>query len=96
MSSRYPFARTDETRRFCSRVEEALVTFCGFDADTARGLILRFWASYDDIADDEYLMHEPPYYYAMAIAHHPVLGDNQPEWYRDPRFWPPPEGWKFE
>lgn len=96
MSSGYRFARTDETRRFCARVEEALVTFCGYDVGTARELILSFWQKYDDIADDELLFREPPYYYAMCIAHHAVLGDNQPLWYLDRRLWPPPPGWQFE
>jgi hypothetical protein len=29
----------------------------------------------------------------MTIIHHPTIGDNKPEWFRDRSLWPPPPGW---
>ena len=58
-------------------------------------MIQGYWAGVKDIESDPFLYEEPPYYYAMCIAHHPQLGDNRVDWYRDPALWPPPLGWRF-
>ena len=78
--SRFPFATTERAQRFCLRVKEAIVIFSGKSENEAETLIAKFWAGQDDIEADQLLYHEAPYYYAMCIAHHPVIGDNQPDW----------------
>lgn len=92
----FPFVHSDQGRSFCKRVHEALVRFCGKSDLEADSLLRAYWAKYDDIESDPLLYHESPYFYAMCIAHHPEIGDNQPGWYKDRSLWPPPSGWETE
>jgi len=92
----FPFARNDHSRKFCGRVCDALVRFAGKSQEEAAGLVLRFWQDLDDIEDDELIYHEAPYYYAMCIAHHPLLGEGRDYWWQDESLWPPPPGWECE
>ncbi len=94
--SRYGFATTPESRSFCGRIEQALMRFCGKTQDEAVSLIAAYWQHRDRIDDDPLLFSEPPYFYAMCMAHHPTLGDGQVNWHEDPELWPPPEGWEFK
>lgn len=92
----FPFAQTEDARRFCARIAEAMVRFSGLPRPNAIRMIREFWADTEDLESDPLLYHEPPYYYAMSIAHHPVIGDNRPQWYKDPSLWPPPADWSRE
>lgn len=93
---RYAFATTRESRVFCARIEAALMRFCGKSEDEALRLINGYWGHRSRLDDDPLLFSEPPYYYAMCMAHHPTLGDNRIDWQEDPALWPPPDGWAFE
>lgn len=90
----FPFARSEMSKAFCRRVREAVVLFGDKSPEEACDLIRRFWHYLDDIEEDVFLYREPPYYYAMCILHHPVLGDDRLDWIRDDRLWPPPQGWE--
>jgi hypothetical protein len=92
----FPFALTEETKRYCNRIAEAMTTFCGLDRRESVRMIREFWADIEDLDADPLFFNEPPYYYAMAIAHHPSIGDNRPNWYNDRNLWPPPPGWCLE
>jgi hypothetical protein len=92
--SRFPFAKTEKAEQHCQRVKEALIRFCGKTDHDAERLVIEYWSDQSDIEADELLYHEPPYYYAMCIAHHPKIGDNKPDWHKDSALWPPPDGWK--
>ena len=92
----FPFARTEDANRFCSRIVEAMTRFCELPRQESMRMICEYWADIENIESDPLLYHEPPYYYAMSIAHHPVIGDNRPEWYTDRSLWPPPSGWHLE
>lgn len=89
----FPFAKTEKAQGFCCRVSNALETFCNKSATESVDLIRKYWSDCIDLESDEYLYHESPYYYAMCIAHHPVLGDNNANWHLDSSLWPPPPGW---
>ncbi len=93
--SRYSFATTLQSERFCRRIEQALVCFCGKSEKQAISLINAYWRNRSRIDDDPLLFSEPPYYYAMCMAHHPTLGDNKIDWHEDPALWPPPKGREF-
>jgi hypothetical protein len=67
---------------------------CGKHSVEADELIRKFWSDQIYLEDDMFLYQETPYYYAMCIAHHPTLGDNQPEWYLNPKYYPAPEKWR--
>jgi hypothetical protein len=88
------FTRTEEGRAFIERIAQALVECCGKESEEAETLIRAFWADLRFLEDDSLLYTETPYYYAMCIAHHPKLGDNQPEWYLSPEYFPPPAKWR--
>ena len=89
----FPFAKSDDAKRFCDRIADAMIRFCNLSPRNAVRMIREFWADTEDVESDPLLYHEPPYYYAMSIAHHPVIGDNCPLWYKDPALWPPPRDW---
>ena len=93
---KFPFAKNDRSTAFCYRVRDALVVFADKSPEEALALVRSFWEAHEDIEEDELLYHEPPYYYAMCIAHHRVLGDGKDMWWLDGEQWPPPKGWKLE
>ena len=92
----FPFAKTEVMKRFCDRIVEAMAKFCGLSRQDSVRMIRKFWGDFDDLESDPLFFHESPYYYAMSIAHHPIIGDNRPDWYTDRSLWPPPPGWCFE
>jgi hypothetical protein len=96
MNEDFPFAVTEDARKFCRRVVEALVTFCDKPEPEAIALVRVYWSNQTNLESDPILYEEPPYYYAMCIAHHPKIGDGNIGWYQDPGLWPPPQGWVFE
>ena len=86
----FNFATTEDTYPYCCEVVDCLVTYCNKTQEESLCLINLFWKS-DSVFDEYHLrLHEYPYYWARGIAHHPVLGDNKPEWYHDSQLWPPP------
>lgn len=91
--STYSFKTTSESQAFCDRVCQALCVFFGMSKERAYDSINRYWHDVECIDDDPLLFHEPPYFYAMCIGHHPTIGDNNLAWENDPRWWPPPEEW---
>jgi hypothetical protein len=95
MAVDFSFALSDESQRFCSRIVEALVKFCGKTELEAIALVRAYWEDQSDIESDPLLYHEPPYYYAMCIAHHPRIGDGRVVWWKEPGLWPPPQDWAF-
>ena len=93
MDTPFPFARNSDSIAFCCRIRDAMVQFCNIDATAAERMIREYWHGVADIAEDPFIFSEPAYYYAMCIAHHPLIGDNDPNWYRRTTLWPPPSGW---
>ena len=91
----FPFTHSENATRFCERILEAMTTICNLSHDESVRMMMEFWRDTADLESDPFIFHEPAYYYAMVIAHHPVIGDNRPEWYADPSLWPPPPGWCF-
>jgi len=83
--------RTEEGRAFLKEIRQVLVKCCGKTTAEAGTLTRQYFSHLRCLEDDIYLYRETPYHYAMCIAHSALLGDNQPEWYRDQRYWPPPE-----
>jgi len=92
----FHFAQTEEAKRFCERIVEAMTIFGGLARMDSVRMINEYWSDVDDLEADPLFFHEPPYYYAMAIAYHPAIGDNRPDWYTDRSLWPPPPGWCLE
>jgi hypothetical protein len=87
-------AKSENARVFCQEIKRILVEVsCKTETDAIR-LINELWKNQNDIESDPLLYEELPWYYAMVIAHHPVIGDNQPMWYKDSNLWPPPEKWR--
>jgi hypothetical protein len=86
----FSFKTTEDTHIYCCDIVECLVTYCGKTDEEALQLVNIIWK--DGPIFDEYdlRLHEFPYYWAMGIAHHPVLGDDNPDWYHDRKLWPPP------
>ncbi len=87
----FTFTTSKKTRWYFDEVMEVLQKFGEVSKEEAVNLMNRFWKSKDLSNDDKDLtFHETPYYWAMCILHHPVLGDGNIDWERDPAFWPPP------
>lgn len=89
----YEFAKSQSAKEFCDEIEKVLVIEGKKTTTEAERLIKQFWSGRSDIEEDQLLYRELPYYYAMCILHHPILGDNYPFWWKNPEFWPPPSRW---
>ena len=72
-ASEFTFAKSEQARRFCLRVRDALREFCDKSDDEATRSVVEFRADRDDIAADDLLYYEPPYDDAMCIAHDHTL-----------------------
>jgi hypothetical protein len=92
----FEFARSEDARKMCARIREALITFGGKDETVAEELLRAYFSGTENVDDEPLIYHEVPYYHAMCILHHPVIGDDNIWWHKDPNFWPPPPEWRFE
>jgi hypothetical protein len=86
----FSFTTTEETYKYCCEVVDCLVTYCGKTQEEALELVNLIWKDEPIFDEDDLRLHEYPYYWAMGIAHHPILGDNKRGWYHDRQLWPPP------
>ncbi len=85
----FPFSKDSESDAFLREIAELIEILGQKSADEAFQMMSPYWKGVNDIRQRE-LERETPYYWAMCILH-PAIGDNQPEWYHDQRFWPPPD-----
>lgn len=92
----FPFAKSERAEQFCNRIKEALVRFGGLTEESAIAKTQSYWEHLGDIDLEPLVYHEVPYFYAMCILHHPLLGDGLTDWASDRRYWPPPDGWALE
>lgn len=86
----FSFSKDQEHRDFLEEILSLLGKLGQKSEDEGRMMIQRYWEGVSDVRDED-ILRETPYYWAMSILHHPAIGDNQPEWYLDARFMPPPE-----
>ncbi|MCR9212019.1 MAG: hypothetical protein NXI28_27690 [bacterium] len=93
IDDRFKFAKTEPAVRFCNRIIDAMTSHSDLHRDECVRMVCDYWSDVDDLEADPLLYGEPAYYYAMTIIHHPTIGDNKPEWFRDRSLWPPPPGW---
>jgi hypothetical protein len=89
----FAFKTTEETYGYCLEVMQCLVSYCHKSEEAAIKLVNRYWQEYDLFDEYDYRLHEEPYYWAMCICHDRILGDNRPDWFRDPTLWPPPKAY---
>lgn len=87
----FSFITTDLTYEYCCEVVECLVTYCQKTQPEALRLVNAVWQDESIFDEEDLRLHEYPYYWAMCIAHHYTLGDNEPNWYQDSKLWPPPK-----
>ncbi|HIE29908.1 TPA: hypothetical protein EYP66_21780 [Candidatus Poribacteria bacterium] len=50
-----------------------------------------YWEGEGIFENDDFRLHEAPYYWAICIAHDKTIGDNRPNWDKDAALWPPPK-----
>ena len=87
---RIPGIDTEEQLKEYHRIiVQCLIKYGGLDEQEAQRRIeeSRLLSELDTEYDLMYLFHEEPYYWAMDILH----SAGNPQWYRDPKLWPPPE-----
>ncbi|MCB2153267.1 hypothetical protein KQI84_00145 [bacterium] len=90
--NKFRFCKSEESQKFFSEIVQMLMKYGEKTEEEAVDLVSRCWKDCDDIdAEGPLIYHEIPYYYAMCILHHPVLGDGNVEWYLDKSYWPPPD-----
>lgn len=87
----FSFETTNLTYEYCREVVDCLMTYCGKTKEEALNLVNIIWEDEVVFDEDDLRLHEFPYYWAMCMIHHHILGDNNPEWYHDLRLWPPPK-----
>ncbi len=88
---KFEFKTTKETYEYCVEVVQCLVLYCNKSEEEAIELVNKDWKDDGPFDENDYRLHEEPYYWAMCICHDRVLGDNRPDWFRDPALWPPPK-----
>ena len=88
---KFSFPTTPETNEFCTVVVKCLVKYGNKSEEEALNLVNSFWEKAGEFTVDDYRLHEDPYYWAMCIFHDRQIGDNRPEWWKDPTLWPPPK-----
>jgi hypothetical protein len=93
MTHEFPMAKTGTARAFCREILHVLIEEGRFPEPDAVELIIQYWHNCDNIESDPFLYEELPYFYAMCILHHPSLGINRVDWFKDPELWPPPKKW---
>ena len=86
----FAFATDAADHAFLEDVLRLVQALGGKSWSEAHLMLHQYWASTSDFSDSA-VHSETPYYWAMCILHHPTIGDDQPEWYLDARFMPPPE-----
>ncbi len=91
---KFSFKTTENTHKYCIEVVECLKTYCGKSEEKAIQLVNRYWENEGTFEDDDFRLHEDPYYWAMCIAHDRIIGDNRPDWDKDPTLWPPPKAFR--
>lgn len=81
----FNFTTTDETYDYCCEVVNCLMTYCSKSQEKALSLVNAYW--HDELIFDEedFRLHEYPYYWAMCIEYHCIL------WENNPQLWPPPK-----
>jgi thymidine kinase len=87
----FSFITTNSTYEYCCEVVECLVIYCEKTQEEALRLVNDFWKHRSVFNENDLRLHECPYYWAMCMAHHYILGDNYPDWDHDPQLWPPPK-----
>ena len=91
---KFSFKTTENTHKYCMEIVECLKTYCGKFEDEAIQFVNMYWEDEGTFGDDDFRLHEDPYYWAMCIAHDRLIGDNRPAWDQDPRLWPPPKAFR--
>lgn len=87
----FEFCKNKESLGFCREILDILVKCAGRSSSEAANMLAEYWNDLDDVEDEFNLYSETPYYWAMCIAHHPTIGDNNPEWYKSAKYMPPPQ-----
>lgn len=87
----FHFKVDDESELFLNEIVDMLIAFGGKTQSESIVAINTYWKAYTDIRDVGFLFAETPYYWAMCMLHHPVIGDGDVFWYLDSMYMPPPK-----
>lgn len=75
---------------YCELIVQCLIRYGGVKEGDARRLLQESRiCEVETEADRKWLFHEFAYYWAMLLLH----AKENPKWHRDPKLWPPPEGY---
>ncbi len=76
------FITNQKSLEFLYQINKILQIELDISSEEAVSLINEFWSGIKDIDKDyPFLFRDEPFYYAFCIIHHPVIGDNKPNWY---------------
>lgn len=77
----------DIVKVFCQEIIDCLVKYGGLDEPVAREMVLssKVCEVHTEMQEN-LLFHETSYYWAMTL-----LYQDNPDWYQDPKLWPPPK-----
>jgi len=89
--TKFDFFTNSESYSFCREILEVIVGCSEKSRAEAVTMLNKYWGDLTDVEEEFRLYAETPYYWAMCIIHHPTIGDNNPEWYLDEKFMPPPD-----
>ncbi|PCJ54304.1 MAG: hypothetical protein COA79_22090 [Planctomycetota bacterium] len=88
---KYSFATTDETNIYCNEIVACLIEYSQLDESEALSMLNRYWDDKEMFDEDDFRLHEDPYFWSMCMVHGPKVGKDNPEWAKDKRYWPPPQ-----
>ncbi len=81
----FSFTTTDETYKYCCEVVDCLVTYCKKSQEEALNMVNAYWHEKLTFDEEDYLLHEYPYYWAMCMEYPGI------SWEYNPQLWPPPK-----
>jgi len=63
------FSTTPATQHYCTEVVECLVRFGGVSEQDAIAFVNSYWSAEPEFTEEDFRLHEDPYYWAMWILY---------------------------
>ncbi|MDC1142305.1 hypothetical protein OAU50_04380 [Planctomycetota bacterium] len=91
---KWEFSVTPKTDRYCQEIVRCMGLYGDLPSDVAVVMINEFWKEDGEFGNDDFRLHEDPYYWAMSMVHRERAIAEGIDWCKDPKYYPPPSDWQ--